>query len=856
MDPVDAERVRGPRTPKGRIPRPPPGRLDVPGIIEVFARKMMYSVAEGEFTARDLDVYHGLALAVRDRLIERWFNTQETYYYNDAKRVYYLSMEFLTGRVLLNNILNLGAFDAYQRAMERLGYDLEALQAQEPDPGLGNGGLGRLAACLLDSAATVALPFYGYGIRYEYGIFRQRIQNGYQVEMPDNWLRYGNPWEIPRTDALYPVKFYGRVHYYQDEQGEDRIKWADAETVMAMAYDTPIVGYGNDTVNTLRLWAAKSTRDFDLERFNAGEYVRAVEDKTQTENISKVLYPPADQYAGQELRLKQQYFFVSATLQDVVRRFMKTQTSWAVFPEKVAIQLNDTHPAVAIPELMRVLVDQERLDWDEAWAVTERVFGYTNHTVMPEALERWPADLFGRLLPRHLQIIEEIDRRFRLRVAVRWPGDDARLERMAIVGDDPARSVRMAHLAVVGSHAVNGVSRVHSELLTSTTLADFHLLYPGRFTNKTNGITPRRWLLRCNPRLARLITEAIGGGWTTELERLRELEGFAGDAAFRADWAAIKRANKVALGEFVRHDVAPLDPDTLFDCQVKRIHEYKRQLLNVLHVIALYHRIRDGAAAGEPPRTVIVAGKAAPSYVLAKLIIKLIHVVADVVAADSAVAERLRVVFVPDYSVTTAEAIFPACELSEQISTAGTEASGTGNMKAALNGALTIGTLDGANVEIREEVGDANFFAFGHTVEEIAALRAQGYDPRQWIAESPELTRVIETLAQGEVAAAAPGLFQPIVDVLTGGDRYFHCADFAAYVAGQRRVAEAYGRPDRWVAMSIANVAGMGRFSSDRTVRDYAREIWRVEPEPAHLEPWARTFRGSGDGDPDGGADA
>ncbi len=836
MDPLRPELAHVLKTRKRLIPRPAPGRLDVAGIVEAFAHRMMYSVAEGEHTATDFDVYEALALAVRDRLMERWFLTQDTYYFNDVKRVYYLSMEFLTGRVLLNNVLNLGAHDAYLRAMERLGYDLEALQAVEPDPGLGNGGLGRLAACFLDSAATLALPFYGYGIRYEYGIFRQRIQNGYQVETPDNWLRYGNPWEIPRPDALYPVKFYGRVHFYQDEQGDERVKWADAETVMAMAYDTPVVGYRNDTVNTLRLWAAKSTRDFDLDRFNAGEYVRAVEDKTQTENISKVLYPADDQYAGKELRLKQQYFFVSATLQDVVRRFKKTERSWAAFPDKVAIQLNDTHPAVAIPELMRVLVDQEGLDWDAAWTITEQVFGYTNHTIMPEALERWPAELFGRLLPRHLQIIEEIDRRFRAAARARWPGDEERVRRMAIVGDDAARSVRMAHLAIVGSHAVNGVSRVHSDVLTSSTFADFHAFFPGRFSNKTNGVTPRRWLLRCNPRLARLITEAIGDGWVGDLERLRELAAFAADPAFRADWAAVKRANKAALADAVRGAVPDLDADTLFDCQVKRIHEYKRQLLNVLHVVALYHRIREGAAEGEPRRTVIFAGKAAPSYVLAKLLIKLIHVVADLVSADPAVAERLRVVYIPDYGVSLAERIFPACELSEQISTAGTEASGTGNMKAALNGALTIGTLDGANIEIREAVGEANFFVFGHTVAEIAALRQGGYDPRRWAAENPELRRVLDTLARGEIAAAAPGLFQPIVDALAAGDRYFHCADFGAYVACQRRAAETYQRPDDWLRMSIENVAGMGPFSSDRTLREYARAIWRVAPEPVKFD--------------------
>lgn len=819
------------------LPKPPLGRLDVAGIMEAFAHRMMYSVAKGEHTASDFNVFQALAFAVRDRLMERWFLTQDAYYRADAKRVYYLSMEFLMGRALLNNILNLGAWDAHARATEQLGYRLEDLEVQEWDAGLGNGGLGRLAACFLDSASTLALPFYGYGIRYEYGIFTQRIVDGSQVEAPDNWLRYGNPWEIPRPDALYPVKFYGRVHPYRDERGHGRIDWVDTEDVMAMAYDTPVLGYRNDTVNTLRLWAAKSTREFDLAKFNAGEYVRAVEGKNQTENISKVLYPADDQYAGKELRLKQQYFFVSATLQDVLRRFKKRERRWDTFPDKVAIQLNDTHPAVAIPELMRVLVDQEHLEWDAAWSITEQVFGYTNHTILPEALERWPTELFGRLLPRHLQIIEEIDRRLREAVRARHPGDEEKVRRMAIVGGDGPPSVRMANLAIVGSHSVNGVSGVHTELLKTLTFADFHAFFPGRFTNKTNGVTARRWLLKCNPGLARLVTEAIGDRWVTDLDELKRLAPFAEDREFRTRWAAVKRANKVALGQTVRSaELAPLDPDTLFDCQVKRLHEYKRQLLNVLHVVALYHRVRDGGADDEPPRTVIFAGKAAPSYVMAKLVIRLIHAVADLVNTDPAVGGRLRVVFIPNYGVSLAEQIFPACELSEQISTAGTEASGTGNMKAALNGALTIGTLDGANIEIRDEVGDGNIFIFGHTVAEISALRVSGYNPRAWVDANPELRRVIQTLVAGAIEKANPGLFRPLVDALLGQDRYFHCADFASYVECQRRVGETYRQVDDWIRMSIRNVAGMGRFSSDRTVREYAEEVWQVSPVPVKLE--------------------
>jgi starch phosphorylase len=832
------------------LPTPGPGRLDVDGIVESFAHRMMYSVAKGEHTATEFDAYTALAYALRDRLVERWFVTQDTYYRRDAKRVYYLSMEFLMGRTLRNNLLNLGAEEACRTALARLGCRLETLEEEEWDAGLGNGGLGRLAACFLDSAATLALPFYGYGIRYEYGIFTQRIQDGYQVEAPDSWLRYGNPWEIARPDALYPVQFYGRAAHYRDEHGRERWDWVDSENVMAMAHDVPVLGYRNDTVNTLRLWAAKSTREFDLARFNAGEYVRAVEDKTQSESISKVLYPPDDQYVGKELRLKQQYFFVSATLQDVIRRFKKAHRGWDAFADKVAIQLNDTHPALAIPELIRVLVDHEHLDWDEAWSIAQRVFAYTNHTVLPEALERWSSQLLGRLLPRHLQIVEEIDRRFRNIVLALHPGDEEKVRQVAIVADDEARSVRMANLAIVGSHSVNGVSEVHTGVLINRVFPELHGILPGRFHNKTNGITPRRWLLLANPGLARLITEAIGDGWVTDLDQLARLATVVDDAEFRRRWAAVKRANKVALVDTLRRQFElELDPDTLFDCQVKRIHEYKRQLLNALRVIALYYRIRDGRGEQEPRRTVIFAGKAAPGYALAKVIIKLVHAVAQLVEREPRVRERLQVVFLPNYGVTLAEAIFPACELSEQISTAGTEASGTGNMKAALNGALTIGTLDGANIEIRQEVGDANMFVFGHTVEEIGALRQAGYNPRAWIGADPELKQVIDTIAEGEIGRQVPGLFRPIVDVLVGADRYFHCADFASFLSGQARVAATYQRAEDWTRMAIRNVAGMGRFSSDRTVREYARDVWGAVPVPVRLEP-----RGPVRGEPSGRA--
>lgn len=793
-----------------------------------FTYHMMYTVAKDEHTATDFDVYMALAHAVRDRLMERWFRTQSTYYRADAKRVYYLSLEFLLGRALVSNVVNLGARGAYIKALRRLGCDLETLQEQEWDAGLGNGGLGRLAACIMDSAATLGLPFYGYGIRYEYGIFQQRIVDGAQLEFPDNWLRYGNPWEIPRQDAIFPVRFYGRAEHYLDD-GQLRSRWVDTQDVWAMAYDTPIAGFGNDTVNTLRLWGAKSSREFDLQSFNAGEYVRAVEDKTQSENIGKVLYPPDDNYVGKELRLKQQYFFVSATLQDVLRRFLKFgPRRFLELPDKVQIQLNDTHPTLAIPELMRILVDEHRVGWGEAWDLAQRVFGYTNHTILPEALERWPVDLLQRLLPRHFQIVEEIDRR--LRISVRGlPGADDGLVRRTAILDDNAH-VRMAHLAFVGSHSVNGVAALHTRILRETTFAELDRVLPGRINNKTNGVTPRRWLLQCNPGLAALISEAIGDRWTSDLEELRRLAPMADDAAFRQEWAAVKRINKTVLADRARKQFGlELDPETLYDCQVKRIHEYKRQLLNALHALVLYQRLREGRDDGTP-RTVIFAGKAAPGYFMAKLIIRLIHALAAIVNGDAATRDRLRIVFLPNYSVSLAEIIFPACDLSEQISTAGSEASGTGNMKAALNGSLTIGTLDGANVEIREQVGADNIFVFGHTAEAIAELRASGAAARVFLDRDPELGRAVEFMASD--GRAEPGLFRPLVEELTGRDRYFLCADFRDYVDTQGRAAAAYARPDDWWRMSIRNVAGMGLFSSDRTTRQYAEEIWQAPPVP------------------------
>ncbi|MFZ1375970.1 MAG: glycogen/starch/alpha-glucan phosphorylase [Geothrix sp.] len=815
----------GPRN----IPTPQAGGMHVPEIIDAFAHRMMYSIAKDAHTATDFDVYQGLAFAVRDRLMERWFSTQSAYYKQDAKRVYYLSLEFLMGRALLNNVVNLGAADAYSRAMGELGFRLEDITEQEWDAGLGNGGLGRLAACILDAAATLELPFYGYGIRYEYGIFFQKIIDGQQTEYPDGWLRYGNPWEIQRPDAIFPVRFHGRTQGHVDANGRYRVEWLDTQDVWAMAYDTPIAGYRNGTVNTLRLWSAKSSREFDLARFNSGQYVRAVEDKTISENISKVLYPADDQSAGKELRLKQQYFFVSATLQDVVRRFKKRPSwRWEDLPDKVAVQMNDTHPALVVPELMRVLLDQEGLEWDLAWALTQQVCAYTNHTILPEAMEVWPMELWRNLLPRHAELVEEIDRRFRLTVRERYPFDDAKLQRLAIV--DNGHSVRMANLAIVGSHSVNGVAQLHTDILKASTFAEMNELFPGRLNNKTNGITPRRWLLKCNPGLASLVTEAIGEGWTRDLDALRGLERFATDASFQDRWTRVKRANKEALATWAGQTLdSALDPTYLFDVQVKRIHEYKRQLLNLLHVATLWNRLRDGGDAGVP-RAVMIGGKAAPAYWVAKHIIHLANAMAQAIQADPATKGRLSLTFLPNYRVSLAELIFPASELSEQISTAGTEASGTGNMKAALNGALTIGTLDGANIEIKEEVGEANIFIFGHTAEGIVRLRDSGYRPGDWIQGNPELRRAIDT-----ISTLDGGRFQSVGRILLDSDHYFHCADYASYLEGQEQVSATYANPSEWAHRSILNVAGMGKFSIDRTVREYARDIWKAEAVPVPL---------------------
>jgi len=818
-----------PQTAKAAFQVPSPGRSREALRASISAR-LVYSMGKDPITATRRDWFEASALAIRDRLVERWMATMRSYYAKDTKRVYYLSMEFLTGRLLSNSLMNLGLYEPYKEALSDLELEMEDLREIEPDAALGNGGLGRLAACILDSMATLSLPGYGYGIRYEYGLFFQRIEDGVQVEHPDPWLRFGNPWEMQRPEVFFPVKFGGRVVQFAGEHGRQHFDWIDAEEVMALAADTPVPGYGTETVNNMRLWSAKSSRDFNLRYFNEGNYIKAVQDKTASENLSKVLYPDDTTSQGRELRLKQQYFFVSASLQDILRRFRSQHSDLTLLPDHVAIQLNDTHPSIAIAELMRLLVDQFELDWKVAWELTRRTFAYTNHTLMPEALETWPVALFERLLPRHLQIIFEINRRFLEQVSLRDPGNLERVQRMSIIGEQGDRHVRMAHLAMVGSHRVNGVSELHTSLMRETIFADFVWLWPDQIISITNGVTPRRWLHHANPELATLITDRIGPAWVRDLSHLRELTPLAEDPSFRAAFRRVKRANKDRLAAFIwqQLDIA-VDPVSLFDVQVKRIHEYKRQLLNVLHVITRYNRIREGRRTGLVPRTVIFSGKAAPGYWTAKQFIRLIHGVAEVVNHDPAVGGQLKVVFIPNYSVSNAERIIPACDLSEQISTAGTEASGTGNMKLSLNGALTIGTLDGANVEMRRQIGAEHFFIFGMTTEEVAARRASGYDPAALCATLPELQQALDQIAGGVFSPGDPDRFRSIRDgLLLGGDPYFVVADYASYIECQDRVDALYRTADEWDRNAILNVAGMGAFSSDRMVADYARNVWDV----------------------------
>jgi starch phosphorylase len=790
--------------------------------------RVTYLVGKNPDTATPRDWFNATAYVVRDHMVDHWMKTTQNYYRNDVKRVYYFSLEFLMGRTLMNSLLNLNLDEPSRKALNAIGVELEEIRSMEYDAGLGNGGLGRLAACFLDSMATLNLPGFGYGIRYEYGMFMQTIDGGRQVEHPDNWLRYGNPWEFPRPEVLYPVSFNGRVVEYNDDSGVTRHNWEDYDDVMAMAFDTPIPGYDTTTVNKIRLWSAKSTRDFDLGHFNAGNYVKAVEDKNETENISKVLYPNDTTSMGKELRLKQQYFFVCASLQDVLNRYGKQHKNLAGLPHKVAIQLNDTHPSIAIAELMRVLLDLHHMEWDQAWDITVHTFSYTNHTLMPEALETWPIAMFERILPRHMQIIYSINHHFLKDVMHQFPGDTELMRRMSIIDESGNKCIRMAHLAIVGSHKVNGVAQIHTDLMKRTIFADFDRFYPGKIVNMTNGITPRRWLNQANPRLSNLISSRIGCDWIKDLKQLKNLTPLAENAEFCAEFARVKRANKERFAAYMQKNYKiNINVDSLFDVQIKRMHEYKRQLLNLLHVVTLYNRIRNHPGANYVARTVIFGGKAAPGYVMAKLIIKLINDVADIVNNDPNVGDRLKVVFVPNYNVSSAEIIIPAADLSEQISTAGTEASGTGNMKLALNGALTIGTLDGANVEIRDEVGADNIFIFGLTTDEVSRLREAGYNPQNHYQANKELRDVLDMIGSGFFSLDEPDRFKPILDsLLQHGDHYLLLADYASYIACQQNVENAYRDQKQWVKKAILNVANMGKFSSDRTIMQYAEKIW------------------------------
>jgi starch phosphorylase len=810
--------------------------LEKEALKRAFLDNLFYMQAKFPALATQRDCYLALAYVVRDRLLQRWVSTAAEYTEQRSRTVAYLSAEFLIGPHLGNNLINLGIYGEAQQAITELGLDFDGLLQQEEEPGLGNGGLGRLAACFLDSMATLEIPAMGYGIRYEYGIFEQEIVDGWQVERTDKWLRYGTPWDIARPEWAVEVKFGGRTERWRDEAGRERVRWIADRTVMAVPYDTPILGYHNNTANTLRLWRSEATDSFDFAVFNRGDYYGAVNQKVVSENLTKVLYPNDEAIQGKELRLEQQYFFVSASLQDMLRIMRGQRIPVERFHEKFCVQLNDTHPAIAVPELMRLLVDEHGLDWDEAWAITHRTFGYTNHTLLPEALECWPLQLFARLLPRHLEIVHDINAHFLHEVRARFPDDIGRIARLSLIDEQGERYVRMAHLACVGSHAINGVAELHSTLLKEDLLRDFHALWPGKFRNKTNGVTPRRWIALANPRLARLLSDVLGGGWVTDLKALEGLEEYADDVGFQERWRAVKRANKEEFAICARNLTGvAVDPESLFDVQVKRIHEYKRQHLNALHVIAEYIALKSGLSADAPPRTFIFGGKAAPGYHMAKLIIKLVNAVGEAIERDAKVRERLRVVFLPNYNVSTGQRVYPAADLSEQISTAGKEASGTGNMKFSLNGALTIGTLDGANIEIRDEVGRENFFLFGLTAGEVADFKRSGYKPRDFYFADPLLREAIDLLASGFFSRGDAALFRPLVDNLLMHDPYLVLADFPLYQASQQEVSEAYLDPARWTRMSILNAARCGKFSSDRTIRQYCDDIWKVDRVPIRL---------------------
>ena len=806
--------------------------MGAPALQRAITDHLRYSIGRPAAALRPEHYYRALALAVRDRMQDRRVASTQTSLDLGRKVTCYLSAEFLMGPQLGNNLLNLNLEQAAKTALAAMGQDLDEILACEAEPGLGNGGLGRLAACYLDSLATLERPAIGYGIRYEFGIFNQEIRDGWQVEKTDNWLVNGNAWEIAKPDVNYLVKWGGYAEHYTGDNGEDRVRWVPGRLLKGVAYDTPIQGYGVNTCNVLTLWSARAVESFALEAFNTGDYYKAVEDEVTSETVTKVLYPNDEPDAGKRLRLLQQYFFVSCSLQHVLH-IMDDLADAGVreLPQRFAMQLNDTHPSIGVAELMRLLIDERRLDWDEAWEITVATFGYTNHTLLPEALEKWPLTLFAESLPRHLEIIYEINRRFLDEVRAKFPGDEARIRRMSLIGEDGGKNVRMAHLATVGSHAINGVAALHSELLKESVLKDFYELWPERFSNKTNGVTPRRFLALANPGLRELLDRTIGEGWLKDLDRLRGLEPFVDDASFRAQWRDIKRSNKARLAKYLSTATGiELNPDWMFDIQVKRIHEYKRQHLSVLHIVALYYRLKQNPGLSIPPRAFIFGGKAAPGYFMAKRIIKLINAVGETINADPEINKFLKVAFVPNFSVKNAQLIYPAADLSEQISTAGKEASGTGNMKFMINGALTIGTLDGANVEMRDEVGAENFFLFGLTESEVATVQANGYRPADYIDGNEELRAVLDLIAGGQFSHGDTEVFKPLVDNLRYDDPFLVCADFASYVAGQEQVSAAWEDKDGWTKKSILNTARSGKFSSDRAIAEYCDDIWKVWP--------------------------
>lgn len=805
--------------------------MSVEALKQDILDKLLYTQAKFPEIATDLDRYLAVAHAIRDRLLQRWITTAETYMRQNVRVVCYFSAEYLLGPQLENNLLNLGISGEAKEACESLGYDLATIVNQEPEPGLGNGGLGRLAACYVDSLATLQVPAIGYGIRYEYGIFSQQIRDGWQVECTDKWLQYGNPWEIARPEIAVDIGLGGKTESYFDKNGRYCVRWLPGHMVRALPHDTPVLGYLTNTTNTLRLWSAEAVESFDFEAFNHSDYMGAVRQKMQSETISKVLYPNDESLQGKQLRLAQQFFFVSASLQDMIRIHLYQKRLLEDFDRKWAVQMNDTHPSIAVAELMRLLVDEHGMDWDPAWKITQNTFAYTNHTLLPEALEKWPLSLFKALLPRHLEIIFEINQRFLDGVRAKYPGDNDRLRRVSLIDEEGARYVRMAHLAAVGSHAINGVAELHTDLLEKDVLRDIHELFPGKFSNKTNGVTPRRWMALSDCGLASLITKALGASWLTNLSELKRLVPLAEDPAFRKEWEAAQCEKKIELAAYIRSTLKmDVDPNSMFDAMVKRIHEYKRQHLNVLHILTLYHRIKKNPSTAVPSRTFLFGGKAAPGYFMAKLIIKLINSVAEFVNGDPDMAGRLKVVFLPNYNVTLAQRVYPAADLSEQISLAGKEASGTGNMKSMMNGAITIGTLDGANVEIREQVGDDNFFLFGLTVDQVRELRSAGYNPRRYYENNSELKKVLDTIASGTYSGGDRHLFEPMIDSLLNDDPFLVLADYQAYVNCQERVSEAFADRERWIRMSILNTANSGKFSSDRAVREYCEDIWNAVP--------------------------